>query len=51
MALGTQNSRRFFGGGNSGIQLLHGVIESYEITLSRHDSFIWQHIRKNLQEN
>jgi hypothetical protein len=28
MALGTENSRRFFGGGNSGIKFLHGVIEN-----------------------
>jgi hypothetical protein len=27
MALGTENSHRFFGGGNSGIKFLHGVIE------------------------
>jgi hypothetical protein len=28
MALGTKNSHRFFGGGNSGIKFLLGVIEN-----------------------
>jgi hypothetical protein len=27
MALGTENSHRFFGGGNSGVKILHGVTE------------------------
>jgi hypothetical protein len=28
MALGTENSRRFFGGGHSCIKSLHGIIEN-----------------------
>jgi hypothetical protein len=27
MALGTENSRRFFGGGNSGVKFLHGLFK------------------------
>jgi hypothetical protein len=30
MVIGTQNSRRFFGGGNSGTKFLHGVVEKLQ---------------------